>query len=64
MRCVTLAGDPTRGHETMVMAAHSLALLYRMSYDEMYEYYQDFGGGLLFPSSAAIRSWLGNSRAP
>ena len=43
----------------MAAARHSLTLLYRVSYEELYDYHQDFGGGLPLPLSAAISGWLG-----
>ena len=63
MRCLTLAGDPGMGREAMKAARYSLTLLYRISYDELYNYHQDFGGGLLLPLSAAIGNWLGTPKA-
>ncbi|CAK0771648.1 hypothetical protein CVIRNUC_003882 [Coccomyxa viridis] len=37
-------GDPGMGREAMKAARYSLTLLHRMSYDELYNYHQDFGG--------------------
>ena len=58
MRCLTLAGDPNTGREAMKAARLSLTLLYRIRYDELYEYYQDFGGGCsyhcLLPSALGL----------
>ena len=51
------------GREAMKAARYSLTLLHRMSYDELYNYHQDFGGGLLLPLSAAIGSWLCTPKA-